>query len=118
VLGHTGTSTLHHQVTAQTPGIITWPGVCPVRPNTDGEFGSSRAGVPCKGVVLLPSYAYITGFSRTYGIRTTSASCADSPSTDSFWCTAIGHEEVRKTVVRSPMLVAEGAARDGCGGVT
>jgi hypothetical protein len=36
VLGHTGMGTMHHQVMVQTFGIVTWLGVYPVCPNTDG----------------------------------------------------------------------------------
>jgi hypothetical protein len=75
-------------------------------------------GASYKRVAPLPSYACITGTSCTYGMYTSSATYTDSPSTGSSFCATIGHEELKGTVVRSPALTADVAAKGECGGVT
>jgi hypothetical protein len=129
---HTGFGTMHHQVTMQTFDIVAWLGSTPSTPTlivTSGvssASGSTQAGIPCEEVVPLPSYAPVADASCarnneascTCGICTTSTCRADSPSTSGSWCTSVGHKELGGTVVRSPMLVADGTTRDGCGGVT
>jgi hypothetical protein len=88
--------------------------------------GSTRVGTTYKWPAPLPSCTRVAsgsctrgiGTSCTYGICTTSAYCVDFPGTGDSWCNTIGHKELRGTVVRSPVLIADGTNRDGCGGVT
>jgi hypothetical protein len=107
---------MHHRVTTQTPNIATWSGVCPIHPtlmvpNGASQISSStRADLPCKAVALLPSY--------TCGLHTTITSSADYISTVGSWCIAVNREGLSETMVRSPVLVAIGMARDGYEGVT
>jgi hypothetical protein len=88
-------------------------------------LASAWVGTPYRRVVPLPSSVSIAsiscahdiGTSCTRGINISGASYADSPDMGASWCATVGHEELRGTEVRSPMLTADGTNRDGCGGV-
>jgi hypothetical protein len=74
--------------------------------------------LPSCACVIGISHAYIAGVSHACDTGTFGASCVDSPSTGASWCTTVGREEIGGSLVGSPALVADGAAKVGCVGVT
>jgi hypothetical protein len=76
------------------------------------ESSSTQAYTSCKREALLPSGTDIIGTAYT-----SSSSCTYSSDTSVFQGAAISCEELEGTVVRSPVLAAEGATSGKCGGV-
>jgi hypothetical protein len=104
-----GTGTMQQQVPAQTPGHLVWLGFCPVCL----DIVDARQRI--KGDRLCPSGCALQ---MLWVSTSSSASHVDSPSTGAFWCTTIGREELRRSLVGSLTLVSNDDARVRCGGMT
>jgi hypothetical protein len=91
---------------------------------------SAQVWVPYKRAAALPSSACGIGASCAYEIDTSrtyvgasyadpssSASRTDSSGTNASWCMTVGSEELKWTLVGSPVLIDDGNAMVRCGGV-